>query len=81
MDIADAVQCITRKLHKNYSMPRVELIVHEGATPIDDLWMWDQLELDAAIQLATDKSSFSRIWLLDISNRRARTYVSGAVPA
>ncbi len=81
VDIADAVQCITRKLHKNYSMPRVELIVHEGATPIDDLWMWDQLELDAAIQLATDKSSFSRIWLLDISNRRARTYVSGAVPA
>jgi hypothetical protein len=81
VDIADAVECITRKEHKRYSMPRVELIVHEGATPVDDLWIWDQSELNGAIQLATDKSSFSRVWLLDISNRKARAYVSGAVPA
>src|SRR5690606_34588329 len=57
VDIADAVECITRKEHKRYSMQRVELVVHEAATPIDDLWMWDQSELNRAIQLATDKSS------------------------
>lgn len=81
VDIADAVECITRKAYKRYSMPRVELIVHEGATPVEDLWMWDQSELDTAIQLATDRSSFSRVWLLDISNKKARAYISGAVPA
>ena len=77
--IADAVECIKRKERKRYSMPRVELIVHEGATPVDDLWVWDQSELNEAIQLATDKSPFSKIWLLDISNKKFRVYVSGAV--
>lgn len=81
IDIADAVSCITRKQHKKYSMQRVELLVHEGATPIDGLWIWDQSELNAAIQLATDKSPFSRVWILDITNRKARAYVSGAVAA
>lgn len=81
IDIADAVECITRKERKRYSIQKVELIVHEGATPIDDLWIWGQSELDRAIQLATDTSSFSRVWLLDISNRKARAYVPGAVPA
>nr|CAS02608.1 putative integron gene cassette protein [uncultured bacterium]CAS02750.1 putative integron gene cassette protein [uncultured bacterium] len=81
VDIADAVECITRKAHKSYSMPRVELIVHEGATPVDDLWSWDQSELDAAIQLATDNSSFSRVWLLDMSNKKTRAYVRAQAPS
>ncbi|AGG88101.1 hypothetical protein R2APBS1_0940 [Rhodanobacter denitrificans] len=81
IDINDAVECIARKKHKVYALPRVELIVHEGSTPIDDLWQWDQSQLDAAIQLATDKSNFSRVWLVDISSRRARAYTSSATPA
>jgi hypothetical protein len=77
--IADAVQCITRKKQKKYCIPRVELIVHEASTPVHDLWAWDQSELNAAVQLATDNSPFSRVWLLDISNRKARVYIPGAV--
>lgn len=79
VDIADVVDCITRKERKRYSMPRVELIVHEGSTPVDDLWACDQSDLNQAIQLATDKSPFSKIWILDISNRKYREYVSGSV--
>ena len=75
IDIADAVECIERKVHKRYSMPRVDLIVHEGATPIDRLWLWDQVELDAAMQLATDKTTFSKVWLVDIGSNLARAYV------
>ncbi|MBL8263415.1 MAG: hypothetical protein JNM58_13405 [Xanthomonadaceae bacterium] len=79
--IADAVECISRKESKRYSMPNVELIVHEGSTPIDDLWACDESELKAAIQSATDKSPFSKVWLLDISNRMCREYVSGVASA
>ena len=75
VDIADAVECITRKQHKRYSMTRVDLIVHEASTPIDDLWLWDQSELDVAMQQATDNTVFSKVWLVDISNKRARAYV------
>jgi hypothetical protein len=77
IDIRDVIECITRKQGKKYSMPRVELVIHEGATPVDRLW--DLSELNAAIQIATDNSSFSRIWLLDISNRKVRAYVSGTL--
>jgi hypothetical protein len=75
IDIADAVECVTRKQHKKYSMPRVDLIVHEGSTPIDDLWLWDQSELDAAMQQVTDKTIFAKVWLVDISSNLARVYV------
>jgi hypothetical protein len=80
IDINDAVECIARKEQKTYIMPRIELIVHEGSTPIDDLWRWDQSKLDAKMQLATDKSAFSRVWLVDISSRRVRGYTSSATP-
>jgi hypothetical protein len=40
IDIADAVSCVARKKDKRYSLPRVELIVHEASTPVDDLWLW-----------------------------------------
>ena len=81
VEISDAVECIKRKEHKQYSIPQVELVVHEGATPIDDLWQWDQSQLDAAIQAAIDKSSFARVWLVDISNRKARAYIPTKISA
>ena len=76
IEIKDVVKCITRKNAKSYSVSAVELILHEGSTPLDDLWLIDQFELNAAIQAAANNSSFSRIWLLDISNEKARAYVS-----
>lgn len=80
IDIADAVSCISRKECKTYAMENVDLVIHEGATPVDDLWMWDQLQLDTAIQISADRSPFSRVWILDISNKKARMYVGGAAP-
>jgi hypothetical protein len=75
IDIADAVACVARKESKRYCLPRVELVIHESTTPIDGLWLRDQVELDAAMQQATDKTAFSRVWLVEFSSRKTRSYI------
>ncbi|WP_145985448.1 hypothetical protein [Marilutibacter maris] len=78
IEISDVIACINRKSGKNYSMEDIELLIHEGSTPLDDLWRYNQSDLNAQIQQATNKSPFSRVWILDISNSIARSFVPKA---
>ena len=65
IDISDAVERITTKGAKRYSISRVDLVLHEGATPIDDLWICNKTELDSALQAATNDADFLRVWVVN----------------
>jgi hypothetical protein len=73
--IEDIVNAIRKKSAKKYLGESIDLIIHEGATPIDDLWLYDRNDLNQVVQDETDISPFARIWLLDITNNLVRTFL------
>jgi len=70
----DAVKRIESKGTKKYSVNNVDLVLHEGFTPIEDLWNCNQADLNYALQSATDKTNFIRVWVVDFSNKIYRCY-------
>jgi hypothetical protein len=77
IEIHDLVERIRSKADKAYQFGSViELVLHEGATPIDDLWLYDQHALNESMEMATRESQFGRIWLVDFSNEKYRVYPS-----
>jgi hypothetical protein len=73
--IEDVVKLIRKKSAKKYLSESTELLIHEGATPIDGLWLHDQSELCRLVQAETDVSQFAKVWLLDISNNLVRGFL------
>ncbi|MGH8157087.1 MAG: hypothetical protein ACREPQ_03130 [Rhodanobacter sp.] len=74
IEIEDVVSLIRKKSTKKYLGEPIDLVIHEGATPIDRLWLYDQSELNRLVQAETDVSQFVRVWLLDVSNNLVRTF-------
>lgn len=75
IEVQDVLDRIRSKSQKSYvDGPSIELVLHEGATPIDDLCMYDQTELDARILDEVEASPFLRVWLIDFSNEVCRCY-------
>jgi hypothetical protein len=79
MEIADVVACVTKKSTKMYSRPLVELVIHDGIAPIDDLWLCDEIARDALLQKAANESPFVKIWLVNLSSSEFFVYVKARV--
>ena len=75
IDVEDVVNAIRGKNAKNYLGGCIDLVIHEGATPIDGLWGGAQSEAFRLIQAETDSSKFARVWLLDMTNMRVLTFL------
>lgn len=74
IDPSDVVRCIEIKARKTYSTANVELVVHEGFTPVEDLWLCNQSELNDRIAAALGSSPFIRLWLVDYQGGICRSY-------
>lgn len=75
IEIRDVIDRISKKSKKLYvAGPSVELVLHEGMAPIDDLWLYDQQVLNESMMNALKKSPFGNIWLVDFARSICKSY-------
>ena len=68
-EIANAIRI---KCAKTYlTDAQVDLVVHEGATPVDGFWArGDETRLTSLLQAAVENSQFERIWFVDFFSKK-----------
>jgi hypothetical protein len=68
-EIANAIRIKCAKTYLKNA--QIDLVVHEGATPVDGLWArGDETRLRSLLQAAVEDSQFERIWFVDFSSKK-----------